>query len=220
MKKVLLIEDRPKRQKDFLESANIDLETYSDVLDNKIDSDFTNFMLKIKKDDFDLNIYEVVIAHQSIFINEDRVILGKLQSYCKKNKKSLVLFSGGNETSYSREDYELLHLSSEDFYSKNLILFLEDLRQDSINIRILSFGKQWKLNIILNILENVNIFIDNNADEDIDYDDFANKTKINLILGLDKKFYEMKIENNWVYLTEILKLRDSIINVVKELADE
>lgn len=220
MKKVLLIEDRPQRQKDFLKLSNIDLFKYSDILDNKINEDYEEFLAKIRANNFDLNVYDVIIAHQSIFVNEDKQILGKIQSYCKENSKALVLFSGGNETSYNIEDYEILYLSSEAFYSKNLILFLEDFEADNVNIRILTFGKQWKLNIILNILENVNIFIEENIDNDIDYDDFANKTKINLIFDLEENFYQMHREDNWIYLSEILKFRDSIINVIKEFINE
>ena len=117
MRKILLIEDRSHRQKDFLRLSNINLNDYTDILDNKIDNKYEEFIKDIQNDSFDLSIYDVIIAHQSIFINDFKLILGKLKNYCKDNHKKLVLFSGGNETSYIDDEYEELGLSSEDFYN-------------------------------------------------------------------------------------------------------
>ena len=142
MRKILLIEDRSHRQKDFLRLSNINLNDYTDILDNKIDNKYEEFIKDIQNNSFDLSIYDVIIAHQSIFINDFKLILGKLKNYCKDNHKKLVLFSGGNETSYINDEYEELGLSSEDFYNQNLKLFLENFKQNKINIRILSFGNK------------------------------------------------------------------------------
>jgi len=221
MRKILLLEDRSQRQNDFLKTNNIQLNKYT-VLDNKIDEKFISFMLKIKENEFDLNIYDVIIAHQSIFLNENRDVLGKLQNYCKKHKKALVLFSGGNETSYNNEDYEKLDLSSEEFYSKNLILFLEDFEKNNINIRILTFGNQWRLNIILSILEEINIFINMNKKEKVLFNSFKqrNRTFFNNIDTLNLELYNYQIVGNKIYLSEIMKLRDSIVTIIKDLVDE
>jgi len=208
MKKILLIEDRPQRQNDFLKLSNIDLAKYEDFLDNKTDIDI----------DFDLSFYDVIIAHQSIFINERKEILGKIKKYCIENNKPLVLFSGNNEISYTHNEHEELVLNSKDIYSANLILFLEEFQKQSLNIRILAFGNKWKLNILLNVLEEINIFIEKNTDEDIDYDDFLNKTKVHLIQELDIEFYQMNIEDNWVYLEEIIKFRDSVLESIQNKA--
>ena len=40
MKKILLIEDRAKRQQLFMDETGIDLSKYSDILDNKTDVDY------------------------------------------------------------------------------------------------------------------------------------------------------------------------------------
>lgn len=221
MRKILLIEDRSHRQKDFLRLSNINLNDYTDILDNKIDNKYEEFIKDIQNDSFDLSIYDVIIAHQSIFINDFKLILGKLKNYCKDNHKKLVLFSGGNETSYINDEYEELGLSSEDFYSQNLKLFLENFKQNKINIRILSFGNKWKLNIILNVLEKISLFIDTNNDEDIDYDEFVNNTKANLLNNLEIKFYQMKIDETWIdSKSEILKLKEDLIEHIKVIANE
>ncbi len=221
MRKILLIEDRSHRQKDFLRLSNINLNDYTDILDNKIDNKYEEFIKDIQNDSFDLSIYDVIIAHQSIFINDFKLILGKLKNYCKDNHKKLVLFSGGNETSYINDEYEELGLSSEDFYSQNLKLFLENFKQNKINIRILSFGNKWKLNIILNVLEKISLFIETNNDEDIDYDEFVNNTKANLLNNLEIKFYQMKIDETWIESkSEILKLKEDLIEHIKVIADE
>lgn len=221
MKKILLIEDRSHRQNDFLKQVNINLDNYKDILDNKIDDKYEEFINDIQSDNFDLSIYDVIIAHQSIFINEYKEILGKLKHHCKENHKALVLFSGGNETSYIYDSYEELGLSSEIFYSQNFKLFLDDFKLNNINIRILTFGNKWKLNIILNVLEKVNFFIDTNKDEDIDYDEFMNSTKSDLLNNLNIDFYKMKLDGTWIdNRSEIIKLRDDILNHIKEMADE
>lgn len=221
MRKILLIEDRSHRQKDFLRLSNINLNDYTDILDNKIDNKYEEFIKDIQNDSFDLSIYDVIIAHQSIFINDFKLMLGKLKNYCKDNHKKLVLFSGGNEISYINDEYEELGLSSEDFYSQNLKLFLENFKQNKINIRILSFGNKWKLNIILNVLEKISLFIETNNDEDIDYDEFVNNTKANLLNNLEIKFYQMKIDETWIdSKSEILKLKEDLIEHIKVIADE
>ncbi len=221
MRKILLIEDRSHRQKDFLRLSNINLNDYTDILDNKIDNKYEEFIKDIQNNSFDLSIYDVIIAHQSIFINDFKLILGKLKNYCKDNHKKLVLFSGGNETSYINDEYEELGLSSEDFYNQNLKLFLENFKQNKINIRILSFGNKWKLNIILNVLEKISLFIETNNDEDIDYDEFVNNTKANLLNNLEIKFYQMKIDETWIdSKSEILKLKEDLIEHIKVIADE
>lgn len=221
MKKILLIEDRTKRQNDFLSELNIDLTHYESILDNKIDSQYSQFLQEIKDNTFNLNIYEIIIAHESIFIGENRVVLNKLKAYCKVNKKTLVLFSGSNSNSYNNEEYEELGLISSDLYSENLVLFLEEFQKGNKNILILSYGKQWKLNIVLNILEKVFLFIELHKDEDdIDFDEFQNFSQSYLLNNLEIGFYNLEVDGSWVNLSEIIKLKENILEHIKEMADE
>ena len=178
MRKILLIEDRAHRQNNFLEQININLDDYKDILDNKIDDKYEEFIKDIQNDSFDLSIYDVVIAHQTIFINEYKEILGKLKSYCKDNHKALILFSGNNSNSYIYDEYEELGLNSEVLYSQNLKLFLDDCKLTNLNIRILAYGNRWKLNIMLKILEEMNYFLETTSKEKVLHNVFERNNRI------------------------------------------
>lgn len=221
MRKVLLIEDRAERQKDLLKSSDVSLEKYSSILDNMIEDKFKTFIKDIRNNNFDLTPYDVIIAHQSIFIEDKRELLSIIKDACQEGKK-LVLFSGDMEIlSYSDVKYEELGLSSKKLYSKNLELFLKEFEEGKINIRILAFGIYWKVNIMLNILEKINLFIEKNSDEDIDYDEFLNLTGFSSMDNIDIKLYEMKVDGSWIDdFSEIIKLRDSLKTEIEELADE
>ena len=221
MRKVLLIEDREQRQKDLLKSSDVSLEKYNDILDNMIENRFKTFIENIRNSSFDLTPYDVIIAHQSIFIEDKREVLSIIKNSCKEGKK-LVLFSGDKEiSSYSNSGYEELGLSSKQLYSKNLELFLQECQKGEVNIRILAFGTHWKANIMLNVLEKINLFIETNSDEDIDYDEFLNKTGFLSIDNIDIELYKMKLDDNWIdNISEIIKLRDSLKTIVEEFANE
>jgi len=221
MKKILLIEDREERQKNLLQLVNINLNKYKNILDNIIEDRFITFIKDINNNSFDFSPYDVIIAHQSIFIEDKRDILSKIRDACEKGKR-LVLFSGDKEiSSYSDSSYEELGLSSKKLYSKNLELFLEAFQKGEINIRIIAFGTHWKANIMLNVLEKINLFIETNSDEDIDYDEFLNTTGFLSMNNIDIELYKMKLDDNWVdNISEIIKLRDSLKTIIKELADE
>lgn len=216
MKKVLLIEDITKRQ------SNIKLEPYKEVLDNSIEDNYLKTYNSLKDDSFDFSKYDIILCHKSAFFNDVAKIISKLENYCNDTQTSLVLFSGGIDTSsYFNNNYEQLSLNDADFYSENLTLFLDEYKKDNKNILILLFGTRWKLNIILNVFDKMNYFIGINKDKkDIVYSKFVTNTEINLLDNLDIEFYKMEIEDNWVYMSEIIKLRDDIKNKIEELVDE
>jgi hypothetical protein len=224
MKKILLIEDRPKRQKDFMNEVKIDLSDYSDILDNKINDEYNKFIEDIKKDTFDLTQYNIIIVHNSIFLNENSFILGKLKKYCKSTNASLVLFSGNDDNTYNNEEYEEVGLNSQDLYSKNLELFLNEYKKGNQYILILCYGNKWKANILLNGLEKINIYIvENNIKEKVLLNRFRNYNSefLNKKDKLNIEFYKYStIHNNKIYLTEIIKFRDNILEHIKEIADE
>lgn len=222
MKKVLLIDDRANRQIDLLKKADIDISFFYEVLDNKIKDEYNLFLKNMEDDSSFLSNYEVIIAHQSIFqCDEKKDLFAKIKNNCKKYGCSLVLFSGGNENSYTNEEYEELTLSSINLYSKNLVLFLNEFRNGNKNVLILSYGKKWKLNIILNILEKITYFIDEHYnDEDIDFDEFKNFTNYELLVNLNVSFYKIKIEDNWTYIQEIIEFRNDILEHIREMTND
>ena len=210
--KIALIEDRVKRQKDFLEKNNINFNSYLDLLDNFIEEKANNLLENIVNDSFDLLKYEIIICHKSVeYDDKNSVIISNLKKYCKSHNKILVLFSGGISVNYyDNSEFEYLELNSKTFYSKNLELFLEAVNSKNKNILMLCYGENWKLNIISNILEKINLFISKQTENDIELMNFCSEVDIKKLSNLDFFFYEMNVENGWVYLSEIEKFKDSL----------
>ncbi len=218
MKKILLIEDVPHRQEDFMSHTDFTLQSYDDILENITKDRYKDISRELKNDTFNFDDYSMIISHKTAFEDQTNIIINKLELYCKNIQKPLVLFSGGISNYYNNSNYEHLELNSKDFYSQNLKLFLDEYRKGNHNLLILSYGGKWMLNILLNILERINIFINKNTEADIVYDTFRNSTKINRLEKIDHTFYAMKTEDGWVYLDEILKMKDSITDYIKEIS--
>ena len=72
MKRAILLEDRKKRQDNLLQDTNLDLDSYSEILDNINGPDFTKLT-----DDFESFVnneiiqYNVILAHESV-LKRDR----------------------------------------------------------------------------------------------------------------------------------------------------
>ncbi len=129
MKKILLIEDRVTRQEFFLEEMEINLEDYSNILDNMIDDDYEELKEQILHDSFNFEKYDFIISHKSAFENDNALIISKLQNYAKESEKTLIFFSGGISVNYyNNSEFEFLELNSKTFYSNNLKLFLDSVR--------------------------------------------------------------------------------------------
>jgi hypothetical protein len=221
MKKVLLIEDRSERQTLLLKT--IKLSEYSDILDNMIKEKYEKIFESLKNDSFDFYNYSVIITHQSAFKDDNISILKKLEKHCKENKKTLVLFSGGIDSkSYLEEEgYQRLDISSKTLYSEHIELFLEDAQKGNNNPLILSFGKKWEISILLNILEQLNIFIGEIQKDKILYSVFLrDNPKIELINSLDIELYKPTLEGKKIYKEEIKKLRDSILEYIQNKATQ
>ncbi len=212
MKKVLLIEDRYKRQRLFRQQTGIELEKYSDILNNCIEDKYNAFLNEMFLGNFDLSSYNIIITHKSAFGDDNDVILKKLKKHCKRYTIPLVLFSGGIVGNYYNSDvYEVLELNSKTFYSQNLILFLEAIKEQNENLLMLSYGKQWKLNIILNVIESLNLYIDT---EDVllrKYVDISSLEPINIVCDTIDLKDKMK---------KIITFRDCLLNIVRDAADE
>ncbi len=88
MKKILLIEDRVTRQEFFLEKIAINLEEYSDILDNAIDDRYEEVKEQIVHDSFNFGNYDFIISHKSAFESDNALILSKLQNYAKESEKN------------------------------------------------------------------------------------------------------------------------------------
>ena len=177
--KILLIEDRPERQKQFLKKTGIDIVSYR-FIDNKTENEYKSLKNELLVNISILEEYDIIISHRSAFGIDNAKIIDAIKNYCETNKKYLILFSGGISTSYyTKTPYEYLSLNSKDFYSDNLKLFLDNIQKNNdINLLLLTFGEQWELNLILNIFEKLNTV---NYDDIDDYDALNDKINITSI---------------------------------------
>lgn len=214
MKRILLLEDRVSRQLKILKENNINIDEYSSILHNFTENSLSEFLEEIINDCFNLNSYDIVICHKSIeYKDSNTILISNLKKYCKKHNKTLVFFSGGISVNYyDNSEIEYLELNSKTFYSQNLQLFLEEMQKENENILMLCYGKNWKLNIASNILEKTTIFIEQSREDDIELNSFTNSVDFKKLSQLDYSFYDMEIEDGWVFLSEIKKLKNSLID--------
>jgi len=218
MKKILLIEDRAIRQQFFINETKINLDNYSAILENCIKESYSELEIQLEKGTFNFDEYDYIISHKSAFGKNNAQILEKLKNYCKLQQKPLIFFSGGIATNYyDTVEFELLEINSKTFYSENLELFLEATQHDNENILMLCYGKDWKTNIVLNTIENLNIFLESNSDEDIDYAELKTAIDIEKLVNIINEFYTIKTEDGWVFLSEIIKFKDSLYRYIDSL---
>lgn len=187
--RILLLDDRATRQTNSLLKHKIDLKDY-DLIDNKIEEKFNEIIINF--DTFLTTIsstYDVIIAHESKFRATENDKL--LRDFCFVNNIKLVYYSGGISSTFYNIKNGLLYINSNDLYSEKLSLFYEDYKNkisseklsNEINLLILAYGNKWKTNILLNAIENLNIYLNLNiAEEIIEYDDFKKKTFFGIIL--------------------------------------
>ncbi len=216
MHKILLIEDRSERQNNFMSDTGIELDRYSDVLDNAIGEKYDEIFYDLKNDLSYFENYSVIISHKSAFGEHNSSMIEKLKNYCQASKKPLVFFSGGiDESYYHKSTYELISINSKTLYSQNIKLFLEEFRAENEDILMLLYGKRWKLNIALTTLEKLTYFLQKNSDDDVDYEEFIGKIDVHL---LDKIGYGSKLIKNEfdeISKVEIEKLKKELRGYVE-----
>lgn len=156
-KKVLIVENRLERQKDYLgENLIFQLEELT-KLGNVICAD-ADAIQKYKTfkgtndlpDDFVSEDYDLLAIHKS-FADED---MDKLPQLVRLSK-DIVFFSGGiSQTMYNPNPSTgkaNLFINSRDFYSERLILFLRKYTEEEIapNLQYLVDGENWVLSMLL-----------------------------------------------------------------------
>lgn len=216
MKRVLLLEDRIKRQETYITNADVNLQKYidSDILDNKIGLKYTEVVKLFEKfiTENGKN-YKIIIAHESALKSINKIDF--LKEFCNENNLSLVLFSGGiNFSSYSNNNYELVYLNSRDLYSKNFLLLLDDINDnDSYDLLQLIYGKNYKKNIILSVFDNIDkFFLRDDLSDPYPFSDFIDDIKIKEIKSIDCKLPE---ENkDWYSLSELYDYSDSLKKII------
>lgn len=215
MKKILLIEDRYERQKEFEENSKLFLSAYSDILDNMIGNKYDELLAQIKDSSFDFQKYDVIISHESAFGNDNTKILTILEN----TKKPLVYFSGGiYATYYQNIEYEHVGLSSNRFYNQNLKFFLEAYREDNLNLLLLCYGKNWKLYIILEALEKINLFINRNIKgKSLRYKRLSHEVDFALLDSLNFQYYRPEESEKLIEIEDVKKISKSIKDYIYEV---
>lgn len=215
MKKVLLLED--KKQRDSLRQANIDFSKFTN-LEAKFGEGACKVVLNLNNLEY-LNNFDVIIVHASIQCDENQNILQEIKKYCSENNKTLVTFSGGGDIGSFKNN--TLEVTAKSLYA-NLSVFLSHYPNSS-HILMLAYGEKWSINILLNIVERLNIFIEDNKNDLIeDYDDFEDDfdlIKLQNIFGIEE--YKSKISinkngNQTIGMSQIKIIRDNLIEKTME----
>jgi hypothetical protein len=160
--KILFLEDRPSRQKQFLPNKEKDVEKIKSMSEifmpeavecKKIISQINNESYQ-----FEDSKLQLIIVHKSAL---DTRGLTYLNIICREKTVKLVCFSGGtSQLIYNNDDFEFLNLNSSDFYTERLIPFLEKVVAGEENNLLEITNVKWKLSYMLlarQILENINI---------------------------------------------------------------
>ena len=184
-KKILLIEDRPERQKLNL----LMRQTESSVLDKMwfLKNDDANLNLDLVNDnDFSFMAeYDLILAHKSALEALSNGSKSRsLISFCKDAEKDLIMFSGGITTSFyaTERKFRYLLVNDSDFYSYHFITFLKNYSVGNVESLIeIQEGPTWRLSYLMRCRELLAIDI-------IEEPEAQNKElqKLELLLKLDK----------------------------------
>ncbi|WP_316812576.1 hypothetical protein [Pedobacter heparinus] len=150
--RIALIEDRLDRLLNYADEKLMNIEFLDVITDNAFEKLKAN--LNVGKLD-GLDKYACIMSHRSGLDIAQRELVIK---YCLERKIPLVFFSGSiSSSSYQDVNSPLLYINSKDFYSQNIYLFLEHIKtRADINLLIIQFGEQWKLNLLLNARNVIN----------------------------------------------------------------
>jgi len=149
MNEIILIEDRPGRQKQFLDNEQFDMlckksylnmpqEEICRALINEVNSNNTSSLLR----------FSLVMIHRSSL---NRNGLKAIEDLCNVQKMDLILFSGGlSQLIYAKEKYQSLSLNSKEFYNNHLISFLDKYSQEkTTSLLELVYQSNWKLELLM-----------------------------------------------------------------------
>jgi hypothetical protein len=176
-KKILLLEDRPGRQSQFLSENQIAfLNKIENVVVPKADG-CVSFFEDINNKKVNLNEFDLIIVHKTS-LNQDGLV------FLKELKKALILFSGGlSQTVFQNEDFPVLSINSADLYNANFIDFLKKYVEGKVEyLTELVYGDRWKLSILLQY-RMIKTKVEKESDE-------GTKTELeeNLLKPLEKNF--------------------------------
>jgi hypothetical protein len=149
MNKIILIEDRPGRQKQFLNEEHFKLLCEKSYLTMPKEEKCRALI-----DEINLNNTSALLGYSLAIIHRSSLGRNGLQAIdelCNSQKVDLILFSGGlSQLIYTREKYQSLSLNSKDFYNNYLIRFLDKYSQEKgTSLLELIYQSNWKLELLM-----------------------------------------------------------------------
>lgn len=159
MKKIIYLENRTNRYNYFFEHYPTEKEQFEsfDFITARIGQDAVDDMIQISSNQLDFLLhFDLIIAHRSALISmPGGSALNRIIAFCTVQKKGLILFSGSIGSSfYSETPQPYLLINSKDFYSVNLLPFLENYGSGKQEHLIeLKYGKKWRLSYLLRLQE-------------------------------------------------------------------
>ncbi|MEX0660364.1 MAG: hypothetical protein WEA58_10815 [Balneolaceae bacterium] len=220
MKNIVLIEDKLPRMEFLCKEKELNL-TEIKELTIISDSKFESLKKSIGKSEFNLlEGFKAIMSHHSAWSQKE---LDSIKEYCKKTNTVLILFSGGISVTHLRTSKpQVLLIDVERFYSNRLILFIDAfIKSEELNLPILQYGKNWKINVLMETRNNLAVFLSRNPGiEVLDYYEESIKLpqalySISDEFELDLSWYENGIRQNaYQVLTELNKQLTSAIKKV------
>ncbi|MEE9439624.1 MAG: hypothetical protein V3V14_11530 [Saprospiraceae bacterium] len=145
MNKILLLEDRPDRMRQMLNNG--------DIMPDNVDiiSDMEEIGSFLEEMEIRITDYEIIIVHRSALTQHaDNGFYNTLVAECREIDKPLVVFTGGIGQSIYSNDGPILLMNSKNFYSANLIPFV-NLANDGKRPSLLYLvsGEIWELSELM-----------------------------------------------------------------------
>jgi hypothetical protein len=216
--RVILIEDRTVRKELFLSRSEIDFTKYN-FFKEVTPEEYTQLKSDLKTGD--LSFFrgcDVILTHKSAFTLNEQDALSALG-------KSVVYFSGGISQSFYLEfPSPTLHINSSDFYSSNLLYFLEKIATTGeIEMLILQFGDKWKLNLLLNLRDKLKQMIYRNEGKDLypeDFDLVFNNKVLSIIESEQLKSDMVQLQKQGLSSGEIVLLSDVFSEINNQVMNQ
>ena len=192
MSKILILEDRPSRQRLFLPNREKDIETLLSIsgLSIPLVDDCKKIIDEINHERYLFkDTLKLLIIHKSSINSKGLMYVYKA---CKDQCIKIIVFSGGiAQLNYHNENLEFLNINSSDLYSARLIPFVRNFLQDKVDNLLELVYENWELTYLLQLRKLIH---SRDSEIEIYKNRFDNKIKmINQILGYEKEMEEQNL---------------------------
>ncbi len=208
---ILLFENKIDRES----RISLDDKNITNILGDK---DCNIELDKFLKDNTIFDKYSTIIIHETIYDKFKRdELFRELKVYC--HQKNLVIFSGG------KASYQVT-IHSDHYIEISASRLYENIKEfigNSSELLILAYGKQWKINAFLGVLEKLNLYIENNTGDHVNISIFKSKTGLSKLKNIDNVYYSNIFENiggNSLGHNEMIYIRDNLKHYIESKVNE